>query len=63
MLESRERVKSSFEPCNKLYTEMKKSNVPLSQAERNRVLNIWWEHIILTAIIIENEADYLIGGQ
>lgn len=39
MLEAREKVKSSFEPCNKLYTEMKKSNVALNSAERDRVLN------------------------
>lgn len=38
MQEGKERVKSMFEPCNKLYSEMKKNSLPLSRAERERIL-------------------------
>jgi len=34
MMEAREKVKGKVGPCNQLYTEMKKQNVPLSKAER-----------------------------
>jgi hypothetical protein len=38
MLEAREKVKGKLEPCNKLYTEMKKQSIQLTKAERDRFL-------------------------
>lgn len=38
MNQGKDRVKSTFEPCNKLYTEMKKNSIPLTTAERHRIL-------------------------